>query len=103
MSVIDRVGKHHWEIECSCNVRGPKCPLTAIDREVDGSWIGVSPGCHGVIELNDHLGVEKPVWGYKRLQGVPLHKSHRISKLEIVSKNRKVIIGLTVQFFGTTI
>ena len=26
-----------------------------------------------MVELDDHPGVEKPAWGHKWLQGVPLH------------------------------
>ena len=67
LSIHSRVGENNWEIECSCNVSGPNCPLTAINREVDGSRMGDSPGCHSVIELNDHSGVEKLARGHERL------------------------------------
>ena len=90
-------------MECGYNIGGPKCPLTTINGEVDGSRIGVSPGFHGVIELNDHPGVEKPTRGHKRLQGVPLHKPHGISQLRICSKSWKIIICLTIHFPGTAI
>ena len=58
-----------------------------INGEVDGSRMGDSPRFHSMVELNDHPGVEKPVQGYKRLKGVPLHKPHGISKLGIGSKS----------------
>ena len=48
-SIHSRVGEENWEIECSYNVRGPECPLMAINREVDDSMIGDSLGCHNVI------------------------------------------------------
>ena len=67
------------------------------------SRMGDSPGCHGVIELNDHPGIEKLVRGHERLQGVPLHKPHGIYGLEKEGKIRYVIKGLVVQLFGTTI
>ena len=67
LSILSRVREDNWEIECSCNVGGPKCPLAAINREVDGSRIGDLPGCHSVVKLNDHSGVEKLAWGYERL------------------------------------
>ena len=63
-SILSQVGKENWEIECSYNVRGPKCPLTAINREVDDSRIGDSPGCHSLIELNDHPRVEESARGH---------------------------------------
>ena len=56
-----------------------------------------------MIELNDHPGVEKLARGHKRLQGVPLHKPHRLSELRIIRKSRKIIIGLAVHFLGTAI
>ena len=64
---------------------------------------GDLPGCHSMVELNDHPGVEKPVRGHKRLQGVPLHKPHGISELGIGSKSWKIIICFTVHFPGTAI
>ena len=86
-SIVSRVGQDNWEIECSCNVGDPKCPLTAINAEVDGSRMGDLPRCHSMVELNDHPGVEESTWGHKMLQGVPLHKPHGISKLGIGSKS----------------
>ena len=90
-------------MECDCNINGLKCPLVAINREMDNSRLRYPPGCHGMVELDDHLGVEEPTWGHKRLQGVPLHKPHRISELGIGSKGWKIIICLAVHFHGTAI
>ena len=73
--------------ECSCNIGGLKCPLVAINREMDNSGMRYSPGCHGMVELDDHLGVEVSARGHKRLQGVLLHKPHGISKLRICNKS----------------
>ena len=56
-----------------------------------------------MVELDDHLGVEESAWGHKKLQGVPLHKPHRISELEIGSKGWKIIICVVVHFPGTAI
>ena len=91
------------EVECSCNVGGPKCPLTTINGEVDSSRMGDSLGCHSMVELNNHPGVEKPARGHKRLQGVPLHKPHGIFELGIGSKSWKIIISFGVHFLGTAI
>ena len=54
-----------------------------------------------MVELDDHPEVEEPAQGHKRLQGVPLHKPHRISELRIGSKDWKIIICLAVHFPGT--
>ena len=67
LSILCRVGEDNKKIECSRNIRGPKCPLTAVNREVYGSRMGVSSGCHSLIKLNDHTGVEKSAWGHERL------------------------------------
>ena len=40
-----------------------------------------------MVELDDHPGVEESTWGHKMLKGVPLHKPHGISELEIGSKS----------------
>ena len=58
-----------------------------INGELDGSRMGDSPGCHNMVELNDHPRVEKLVRGHKRIQGVLLHKPHGISKLGIGGKS----------------
>ena len=60
-------------MECGCNISGLKCPLAAINREMDNNRMRHSLGCHGMVELNDYPGVEEPARGHKRLQGVPLN------------------------------
>ena len=35
-----------------------------------------------MIKLDNHMGVEKSMQSYERLQGVLLHKPNRVSKLE---------------------
>ena len=67
LSIFCRVGKDNRKIECSCNISGTKYPLMAINRKVYGSRMGVSPGCHSLIKLDDHTGVEKPAWSHERL------------------------------------
>ena len=89
------------EMECGYNIGGLKCPLAAINREIDNSRLRYLPGCHDMVELDDHPRVEGPVRGHKRLQGVPLHKPHGISELRIGSW--KIIICLAVHFPCTAI
>ena len=67
LSIFCRVSKDNREIKCSCNISGPKYPLTCINREVYGSRMGVSPGFHSMIKLDDHMVVEKPAWSHERL------------------------------------
>ena len=90
-------------MECGCNIGDLKCPLTTINQEMDNSRMRYSLGCHGMVELDDHPGVEEPAWGHKRLQGVSLHKPHRISELRIDRKGWEIIICLTMHFLGIAI
>ena len=90
-------------MECDCNMGGLKCPLRAINQEMDNSKLRYPLRCHGMVELDDHSEVEEPTWGHKRFQGVSLHKPHRISELGIGSKGWKIIICIAVHFPGTTI
>ena len=73
-------------MESGCNIDSLKCSLAAINREMDNSRMRYPPGCHGMIKLDDHPGVEEYVRGHKRLQGVPWHKPHGISELGIGSE-----------------
>ena len=43
LSIFCKAGKDNRKIEYSYNISGPKYPLTAINREVYGSRMGVSP------------------------------------------------------------
>ena len=90
-------------MECGCNIDGLKCPLTAINREMDNSRLRYPLGCYGMVELDDHPRVEESAWGHKRPKGVPLHKPHGISELGIDNKGWKIITCLVVHFPGTAI
>ena len=59
-----RVGEDHQQIKSSCDV---------VDGEMKSCWVGLVPGCHHVVELNDHPRVEKLMRCHERLQGVLLH------------------------------
>ena len=90
-------------MECGCNIDGLKCPLTTIHREMDNSGINYSLGCHGMVELDDHPGIEKPVWGHKCLKGVPLHQPHRVFDIWIFNKGWKIKINVAMQVHSTAI
>ena len=57
--VVNRVGYDSREMKCDCNIGGLKCPLAAINQEMDNSRMRYPPGCHGMVELDDHPGVEE--------------------------------------------
>ena len=50
-------------MESSRYIRGPEYPRSAIDREMNGCGIGLSPGSHRVVELDDHPRIAKPTGG----------------------------------------
>ena len=54
-------------MECGCNIGGLKCPLVAINREMNNIGMRYSPRCHGMVELDDQPRVEEPAQGHKRL------------------------------------
>ena len=53
LSITGSIGKDHWQMENCCDVGGPKYHWPAVDREMKSSRVGLSPGCHRVIELGD--------------------------------------------------
>ena len=65
--------------------------------------IRISPGGHGLIELNDYPRVEKLTRSHEGLQGVPLHKLHSVSKLGESGESWKVLKVLVVQILATTV
>ena len=73
LPIIYRVSEDYLQIERGYYICGPKYPWPTIDREMNGYQIGLSTGGHRVVELYDDPMVEKPTWGHKWLQGVPLH------------------------------
>ena len=73
LSIICRVGENHRQIERSCYIRGSKYPRSAIDSEMNGRQIGISPRGHRVVKLDDHSRVEKSTRCHEWLQGVALH------------------------------
>ena len=73
LPIIGRVSEDHWKIECSGDVRGLEYPRPAVDGEMKSSWVGHAPGCHRVVEPDDHPRVEKPTRCHELLQRVPLH------------------------------
>ena len=61
LPIIGRVGEDHRKIECSGDVRGLEYPWLAVDGEIKSSRVRLTPGCHCVVELDDHPRVEKPM------------------------------------------
>ena len=68
-----RVGEDHRQIKSSYDVRGPEYPWSAVDGEMKSCQVGLAPGCHRVVELDDHPRVEKLTSYHEQLQGVLLH------------------------------
>ena len=100
--VISRVGWGSREMECGCNISGLKRLLPTINREMDNSRMRHSPRCHGMVELNDHPGVEEPA------QVIKASREYRCTLLmESLSSGSTVKDGkskcLAVHFSGTAI
>ena len=61
------------------------------------------PGSHGMVKFDDHMQIEEPAQSHEGLQGITLHKSHRVSKLKEGCESRNVIEILIVQILATAI
>ena len=70
---------------------------------MQGCRIGVSPGHHGLIELDDYVGIEEPVLSHEGFQGVSLHKLHGVSKLGMGGESWNVIEVLIVKVLAIAI
>ena len=67
-------------MECGCNIGSLKCPLSAINREMLNSGIRYSSGCHGMVELDDHPGIEKPAQGHKQRRSLVLQSEFLVTR-----------------------
>ena len=74
------------------DIRGPKYPWLAVNREMKSSRVHLSPGCHRVIELGDDPRIVVLTRHHKWLQMVSLYEEHRISEPRVHSKGREIIV-----------
>ena len=79
LSITSRIGEDHYQMEGCCDMGGPKYPWPAINREMNSSRVGLSPGSHRVIELDDDPKLIVLTRHHKWLQMVSLYEDHGVS------------------------
>ena len=72
-------------MESSCDIGGSKYPWPAIDREMKSIRVGLSPGCHRMIELGDDPRIIVRTRHYEWLQMVSLYEEHGVSEPRVRS------------------
>ena len=80
LSITDNIGEDHWKMESCCDVGGSKYPWPAVDREMKSTRVGLSSGCHRVIELGDNPRIIILTQHHKWLQMVSLYEKHGVSE-----------------------
>ena len=86
-------------MESCCDVGGPKYPWPAFDREMKSSRVGLSLGCHCVVELGDYLRIIVLTWHHEWVQMVSLYEEHGVSEPQVCSKCREIIVHLPNKIF----
>ena len=76
------------------DIRGPKYPWPAVNREMKSSQVHLSPGCHRVIELGDDPRIVVLTWHHKWLQMVSSYEDHGILEPLVRCKGREIIVQL---------
>ena len=82
-----------------CDVGGPKYPWPAVDREMKSSRVGLSPGCHRVVELNDYLRIIVLTRHHEWIKTVSLYKEHGVSEPRVCNKCREIIVHLLMKIY----
>ena len=93
-SIIDSIGEDHRQMEGCYDIRGPKYPWSAVNREMKSSRVPLSPGCHRVIELSDDPRIVVLTLHHKWLQMVTLYEEHGISEPLVHCKGQEIIVQL---------
>ena len=89
-------------MERNCDIGGPKYPWPAVDKKMKSSRVGLSLGCHRMIELDDDPGIIEPTRHHERLQMVFLHKEHEVSEPRVCGKCREVVVNLSMEISPPT-
>ena len=84
-------------MESNCDIRGPKYPWPTVDREMKSNRVGLSPGCHCMIELEDDPRIIVLMRYHEWLQMVSLYEKHGVSKPRVRGKCREIIVHLPVK------
>ena len=90
-------------MESSYDVGGPKYPWPAVDGKMQSSQVGLSPGRHRVIKLDDYPRIKITMRRHERLQVVSLHEEHGVEELRVLYKCWEIIVNLFVQISLTAV
>ena len=84
-------------MESSCDIGGPKYPWPVVDRKMKSSRVGLSPGCHSMIELDDNPRVIVLTRHHDWLQMVSLYEEHGVSEPQVRNKCREIIVHFPME------
>ena len=84
-------------MESYCDIGGPKYPWLAVDREIKSSWVGLSLGCHRVIELGDDSRIIILTRHHEWLHMASLYEDHGVSDPRVRSKCWDIIVHLPMK------
>ena len=84
-------------MESSCDIRGLKYPWPVVDRKMKSSRVGLSPGCHRMIELDDDPRIIVLTRHHEWLQMVSLYEEHGVSEPRVCDKCREIVVHLPME------
>ena len=90
-------------MESSCDIGGLKYPWPAIDRKMKSSRVGLSLGCHNMIELDDDPRIIVLTRNDEWLQMVSLYEEHGVSEPRVIEKCREIIVHLPIEISPPTV
>ena len=84
-------------MEGSCDIGGSKYPWPAVDRKMKSSRVGLSLGCHRMIELGDDPRIIVLTRHHEWLQMVSLYEEHVVSEPRVLGKCGEIIVHLSME------
>ena len=84
-------------MESFYDIGGSKYPWPAVNREMKSSRVGLSSGCHRVIELGDDPRIIVLKRHHEWLQMVSFYEEHGVSKPQVLSKCLEIIVHLPMK------
>ena len=103
LSIVGRVEEDHWQMESSCDVRGPTYPWPAFDGKIQSSRVGLLPKRHRMIKLDDYPRIMELRRRHERLYMVSMHEEHGVSGLRSSSKCREIVVNLPMEISPSTV
>ena len=84
-------------MESIFDVGGPKYPWLAIDRKMKSGRVGLTPGFHRMIELDDYPRIIEPTRHHEWLKMVSLHEEHGVLKPRVRGKCWEMVVNLSME------